>query len=614
MKRLTILLVTLTFLIAGGAAQEQGQNNLDTVLLASTANYPDAMISASPANKLGVPVLLTDKTSLTDSTSTALDNLQPDEVIIVGGPSVVSEKVQNKVEQEANVTRLWGSTQIGTSNEVADYFWAEGSEEATVVQYPQTEENYNLLSAVKSEVEDEEEPILISKEGTLSASTLSKLESLGATEVEVYSTNAVNVTQDLRDIGVEEVEMEEAEIEQLEETIEQRTSQRIRQGETLIVVAAPSFRDSISIPANPNSTTLTVESEEEISEIMEAAESAENVKAVGNPELAETVKERIESETGKNVEVLSGSPEKISTNLTERNLEKWQKIQQQRMPKWAQNVRSSPGLRKAANKSLEKAEKALGENASKEAEKALEDARKAFENGEHFKAKKIASRVASEARANKFQKMSAEEIRESVQEEQEDMREATRELREEAKEAAEELQEAETVEERLEIVKEFRGERRDMGQEHRERNQKQPGNEVPEDTETEVGESEIEAEYEEGTLKVKASYTGRTTGYTTEKNIEVTNDTVEATFNLQSPEGVAGQAVTKYDASVEEELSGNYQLNAKIVVDGETVNTLQKNLKDSGGENKDDEEPEDEATEEEDTNEDTQRGTNLTEP
>ncbi len=581
MKRYAILL-SVILALSGLAAAQTGSQNVDTVIMVSSANYPDAMISAAPANKLGIPVLLTEKDQLPESTSNALDTLEPSEVIMIGGPSVISNEVQEEVESRVNTTtRLWGTTQIGTSVEVSSYFWSEGSDEAAIVQYPLgSETGYGLLAAVKEEVQDEDEPILVSKPGTLSAKILSEVERLGATEVEVYSTNAVNVTEDLGDIGVEDVEVEEAEIERLEDRVRNRTFEAERNHSTLVIVAAANFGDAISVPTSPNAASFIVSSEERIGEAVELVRDtdAETIKVTGQPDLANTIADRIENETDRTVDLVSGQDaSEIAAQFTTDNRAEWRRIQQKRMPRWVEEARDAPGIRNAANKTLEQATAKIDSNSSEEAQELLVDAQDAYQDGDYFEARKLATRALSEANVEEFQGLDREEVRERVREDREDFREAAEELRELGQEQAQEFTEAETMEERLEIIRKYREEQRetieDLRKEARDRQRDRM------DDQAEVGSSEVRIQVEGTRVEGRIEYTGPTGGYTITESVDRGDGSVNFVFELSSPEGPATQVVTDYDArervNVEE---GNYTVSVELQVDGETVNQLSRDV------------------------------------
>ncbi|PSH00269.1 MAG: hypothetical protein BRC28_00090 [Nanohaloarchaea archaeon SW_4_43_9] len=145
MKRIALITVLVLFLAGMSTAQPAEDMAMDTVLITSTANYPDTYISEPVSEKLGAPVLLTDRDELKSSTSDSLGRYDVQEAVLVGGPEVISEQVEEDIASEVNTTtRLWGTTQIGTSVEVSKYFWSE-SEEATIVQYPQDAEGSSSI-------------------------------------------------------------------------------------------------------------------------------------------------------------------------------------------------------------------------------------------------------------------------------------------------------------------------------------------------------------------------------------------------------------------------------------------------------------------------------------
>lgn len=620
MKRFIALFVAIMALVSFTVTHEGHQNDdshVNKAILASTANFPDAFMASAPSDKLGIPVLLTDKNQLTDATRKSINELGADEVIIVGGPAVVSDSVQSEVDSMVNsTTRLFGTTQIGTSIEVSSYFWGEGSDSATVVQYPQDAENgYKLLSAVKNEVQDEDEPILISKTGTLSASVLSEVERLGATEVDVYSTDAVNVTQDLEEIGVKEAEIEEPEqeseneteeIDELSDQVQSRTAETTRNRSTLVVVASANFRHAISVPATANSVSFVVGSQEQISDALEFVRdtSADHIKVTGKPDLARQIADRIESDTNRSVDFVSGPPESVAANITVENRQEWNRIQERRFDRWKQEVINSGELRKQTNRTLRKAETAVDSNSSEEAQEHLIEAQEAFREGEYFEARKEAVRALSMVNSERYQRMRPEEVREAVQDDREDMQEAVEEMQELSSEMAQELREAETQEERLEVIQEFRDERRELRKEFREkqRERRDDGR-----GRAEVSNSEVKLELEGHELKTRAEYIAPTLGYIWSKDLSRNGDTVSFTFNLQSPDGMAGQQVKQYRTRSELRVeNGSYTVNIDLQVDGKSINSLSRDVSVPGfaeheNEIEQEEEKEDETSETEET-------------
>lgn len=601
MKKTTLLVAFIT-LIGMASASQHTEGDVGTAIVASSANYPDAFVGASASQKIGAPVLLTDKDNLTDSTRNALENMGVDEVIILGGPEVISENVESEIDNLTNsTTRLWGVSQTGTSVEVSQYFWTE-SEQATIVQYPpNSDEGYKLLSAVKNKVQDEDQPVLISKSGTLSSSVLSEIDRLNVTEVEVYSTEATNVTEDLNELGAE-AEINEGELNELAEEVEDR--EYTGNSSNLVVVAASNFRESLSAPTSANGASVTVSSEGEIQTAVERANhsSIEEVKVVGNPELANQVAEAIRNATSKEVEVVSGGPEQTAADQALKQRKNWSEIQEKRLQGWKEKVRNSKGLQKAANKTLARAESSIDENSSETARGLLQRAQEAYSEGDYFGAKKDATSALSESRVGRYKDLDREEIGQQYRDELEDFKSSVKDLREENRERAEELRQAKTQEERLEIVREYKEERREMRKELRE--QKRESREElanredqeerrdseekrdseqereREDEELEVGQSEIEIESEDSTISSSVKYRAKNAGYSIENKSNAEQDQVNFSFEISSSDRIAAQQLTNLESEASETdlKPGNYSVVAEVSVDGDTINTVEERV------------------------------------
>jgi hypothetical protein len=551
------------------------------------------MVGAAASDKIGAPVLVTDKDTLSESTSNALNNLGVSEVVILGGPSVISESVEAEIDAQVNTsTRLWGISQVGTSVKVSEYFWTE-SDEATIVQYPEDSENsYSLLSAVKAEVQNEDEPVLISKPGTISASTLSEVERLGASQVEVYSTEALNVTQDLQDIGVQEVNVNEGTLEEVTREAENKTE--TSNSSNLVVIAATNFRDSISAPNTANGASITVTSEAQIETAVSAAQEAsvKQIKVVGNNELSEQIADQIRNQTGKTVEVASGSPEDVSASQAEKNKANWSQIQNQRLPEWKEKARNSQGLETAANKTLIKAESEVTENSSEKSQQLLDEARKAFEQGDFYEARKKATSATSQANMNRFKGLSREQVSSEYRNEVEDLKSA-------AKGLSSSMRDSDSVEEKLEAVKEFRKERKNVGKPPMTGGSDSPEADVPpgpgsskqnsdsnedssDDSEESLraGESEVEFSVEGSTISSDMRFMAKNAGYSVNTNSNAEGRNVTFKYQISSSSGPSATVLMGLTASASKtDLSpGNYTATGVVSVDGKTVNTVSEEV------------------------------------
>ncbi|NTU88505.1 MAG: S8 family serine peptidase [Actinobacteria bacterium] len=95
-----------------------------TVLIATGDNFPDALAAAGLAGGFDAPILLTATNALSEQTRTALEELDPAHVYIVGGSGAISESVKTQIDQLCGLTsvRLAGATRI----ETAEQIYAEG--------------------------------------------------------------------------------------------------------------------------------------------------------------------------------------------------------------------------------------------------------------------------------------------------------------------------------------------------------------------------------------------------------------------------------------------------------------------------------------------------------
>lgn len=95
-----------------------------SVFLASGHTFADALAAGAPA-ALGpnrMPILLTHPEALPAATSSALDDLPVEQVLIAGGPAAVSADVEAQLEARGlNVVRFAGATRTGTAADLADF-------------------------------------------------------------------------------------------------------------------------------------------------------------------------------------------------------------------------------------------------------------------------------------------------------------------------------------------------------------------------------------------------------------------------------------------------------------------------------------------------------------
>lgn len=96
-----------------------GWKNPSTLVIINKNAFSDA-ISATPlAHKLKAPILYTESNQLTKATETQIKSMQPDNILIIGGTTVVTPRVESTLKKYGRVKRISGSTKYITAQNIA---------------------------------------------------------------------------------------------------------------------------------------------------------------------------------------------------------------------------------------------------------------------------------------------------------------------------------------------------------------------------------------------------------------------------------------------------------------------------------------------------------------
>lgn len=118
------LLATLTVALTGGQRADAVDGPVDVVYVATGRNFPDALAGANLAATVGAPLLTVEPDlPIPDTTLTALQSLDPDRIIVLGGPAAVSDAVVDALAAHArsgSVTRIEGTDRHDTAAAIAD--------------------------------------------------------------------------------------------------------------------------------------------------------------------------------------------------------------------------------------------------------------------------------------------------------------------------------------------------------------------------------------------------------------------------------------------------------------------------------------------------------------
>ena len=152
----------------------------DTVILTFGYSFADALAGVPLATKLNAPILLTEKDTLPKTTLAEIKRLGAKKVIILGGTTAVSEKVEKALANKKLTTeRIAGNTRFATATAIAeklnkkptDVFFVYGLNFADAM-------SVSTVAAIKNA------PIIyLTKEGKLDADTaayLAKLKKTGS--------------------------------------------------------------------------------------------------------------------------------------------------------------------------------------------------------------------------------------------------------------------------------------------------------------------------------------------------------------------------------------------------------------------------------------------------
>jgi len=104
-------------------SQSTFPDGAETVIIATGANWPDAMCGSALAGAVAGPILLTRPGTLPDIVKAEITRLGADNAYILGGTGAVSASVEDALEAiiSGEVNRLAGATRYGTARAIADH-------------------------------------------------------------------------------------------------------------------------------------------------------------------------------------------------------------------------------------------------------------------------------------------------------------------------------------------------------------------------------------------------------------------------------------------------------------------------------------------------------------
>lgn len=108
------------FATAAEIALDSSVSGSRTVFVTTGRAFPDALAAGVVSASTRQPVLLTETDNLPQSTRTALTSLQPDRIVIIGGPAAVSDAVATSLSMYGSVERFGGINRYETATLLAE--------------------------------------------------------------------------------------------------------------------------------------------------------------------------------------------------------------------------------------------------------------------------------------------------------------------------------------------------------------------------------------------------------------------------------------------------------------------------------------------------------------
>ncbi|MEJ7803181.1 MAG: cell wall-binding repeat-containing protein, partial [Candidatus Limnocylindria bacterium] len=102
------------------AVSEGFGTGVSTAFIANGLNFPDALAGVPASAVLGGPLLLATATQIPPATAIALNDLEPQRIVILGGTSVISTAVANQLASFAPISRMSGSDRWATAADIAN--------------------------------------------------------------------------------------------------------------------------------------------------------------------------------------------------------------------------------------------------------------------------------------------------------------------------------------------------------------------------------------------------------------------------------------------------------------------------------------------------------------
>ena len=181
---------------------KMGWNRAETVIIACSESYPDALAGAPLAKALGAPILLCSSKELSGAVSAELERLNASEVVILGGTAAISQQTENELAQKYLIERVYGNDRSQTAAKIAQKL-SSTKKTAFLV----SSNSFADALSVSSAAALSSAPILyVNADGTIPEATREALQQLDCSKAYIIGGTAAigsNAETELADMGIE---------------------------------------------------------------------------------------------------------------------------------------------------------------------------------------------------------------------------------------------------------------------------------------------------------------------------------------------------------------------------------------------------------------------------
>ncbi|MDQ2673624.1 MAG: PQQ-dependent sugar dehydrogenase [Chloroflexota bacterium] len=161
------------------------------VMIATGADFPDALAGSAAAGMRGMPILLTTRSQLPNETKAELNRLNPQRIWVLGGSSVVSDSVLSALNAYASsppAVRVFGSDRFATAAAISKRWYPTPGVNAAFVAVG-TNFADALAGAPAAALRDS--PLLLVRPSSIPAATAAELDRLDPDRIYVLGGTAV---------------------------------------------------------------------------------------------------------------------------------------------------------------------------------------------------------------------------------------------------------------------------------------------------------------------------------------------------------------------------------------------------------------------------------------